>query len=871
MNLNRHALKKYSPNNLPGYVQYIGPALLVLAGLEILSAYDYLLFHTIAEIFSIVIAGCVFIISWNSRDNVDSSAIPLLGAAFLSIAVLDGLHALSYAGMPFFPQYGADLPTQLWIATRYLESFSLLAFTLLMGKRFSLRFTIPGYAAITVGIIVLVFTRIFPECYIPEKGLTGFKVAREYLISLLLLAAMAVIYKRRKIWDRLVYRLIMFSLVSTILAELAFTFYVSVYGLSNLIGHYFKIVSFYLIYRAVVTTGISQPQNLLFHRLKESEDRYNSLTRNLQGIIFRGNLDFGLIFIRGQVRKITGYEQEEFTAGRLTWKQVMHPDDLAEMIQSEEQKKLLTRTGYSLNREYRIYRKDGAMRWLSETIHNAPDSSGYPAYVEGVLLDITGKKRAEEAAARQANLLSSLLNAIQESAVLLDKNGRVLHANSTLCERWDVSADEVIGREFTAFLPDEAAAKRRETVSRVLNSGESAGFEETLSGRSMEHRFYPVKDSRTGETAGVTVLGVDITERKQRELELNKLRLSMENSPMSIVITDTQGTIEYVNPAFSSITGYTREEALGQNPRILKSGRHEDDFYREMWETVSSGKTWRGEIQNRKKNDQLYWEQAAIAPVTDEKNNVTNYVAVKEDITQKKNLERLKEDVERIMRHDLKSPLNGIIGLPRILEAEGNLTEEQVELVRSMEQSGRKMLNMINLSLDMFKMEMGSYVYQPQEVDVLAVIREIISDNKSRTAAADLKTRVFVDHGPPQANDGFVLFSEERLLYNMLSNLYLNAVEASPPNAEITLEITDSDPAVLTVSNSGTVPPDIRDIFFDKYITRGKRAGTGLGTYSAMLIAHTMGYDIDMHTSDVEETTRIMIYIPREKPEWDAG
>lgn len=307
----------HSANSLPQTKriktgQYIGLALLVLAGLEILSAYDFLLFHTVAEIFSIVIAGCVFIISWNSRDNVDSSAIPLLGVAFLSIAVLDGLHTLSYAGMPFFPQYGADLPTQLWIATRYLEALSLLAFTLLMGKTFSLRFTIPGYTAITAAIIILVFTQIFPACYIPEKGLTAFKIVSEYLISLILLGAMVVMYKRRKLWDGLVYRLIMFSLVSTILAELAFTFYVSVYGLSNLIGHYFKIVSFYLIYRAVVATGISQPQDLLFHRLKESEDRYNSLTRNLHGIIFRGSLDFGLIYIRGRVQKITGYEQDEF-------------------------------------------------------------------------------------------------------------------------------------------------------------------------------------------------------------------------------------------------------------------------------------------------------------------------------------------------------------------------------------------------------------------------------------------------------------------------------------------------------------------------------------------------------------------------------
>ncbi|MFP4168647.1 MAG: PAS domain S-box protein [Desulfonatronovibrionaceae bacterium] len=389
-------------------------------------------------------------------------------------------------------------------------------------------------------------------------------------------------------------------------------------------------------------------------------------------------------------------------------------------------------------------------------------------------------------------------------------------------------------------------------------------LEKTVSGRSIEYRFYPVKDSRGSDIYGVTVLGFDITERKNRELELNKLRLSVENSPMSIVITDTEGTIEYVNPAFCSITGYSREEALGQNPRILKSGQHEDEFYSGMWQTITSGRTWRGEICNQKKSGDLFWEQAAISPVINESGRVTNYVAVKEDISQKKDLERLKADVDRIMRHDLKSPLNGIIGLPQILEEDSNLNEEQREILRGIEQSGRKMLNMINLSLDMFKMEMGSYEYHPQEVNVPNVLREILSDNRSRLAASGLTAGLYLNGRPLKDEEDFVLWSEERLLYNLLSNLFLNAVEAAPQDTEIRIEVRDLNPAVISVANTGAVPPEIRDSFFEKYTTHGKRSGTGLGTYSARLIAQTMGYDICMHTSEREDWTRVELYIPTE-------
>ncbi|MFP4168646.1 MAG: MASE3 domain-containing protein [Desulfonatronovibrionaceae bacterium] len=439
--------------------RYIASAVLILAGLEVLSAYDFLLFHTVAEIFSIVIAGCVFIISWNSRDNVDSSAIPFLGLAFLSIAILDGLHTLSYKGMPFFPDFNANLPTQLWIATRYLEALSFLAFALLMGRRFSLRLPALGYAALTALIIASVFTRVFPDCYIPGQGLTGFKIGSEYLICAFLVLAMAIMHKKRKLWDRQVYLLLTFGLATTILAELAFTFYVSVYGLSNLIGHYFKIVSFYLIYKAVVATGISQPQALLFRRLQESEDRYESLTRNIQGIIFRGDLDFRIVYLRGQVREITGYSSGEFERGDLLWSQIMHPDDLEEIAGSKEQKDLLTRAGYGTSREYRIYISQNEIRWLHETIHNVPDTSGNPAYTEGVILDITEKKRAEETVSRQADLVNSLLNAIQESALLLDRSGSILHGNSTLAERWQTQTEGLIGRKFSDFLPPETATK----------------------------------------------------------------------------------------------------------------------------------------------------------------------------------------------------------------------------------------------------------------------------------------------------------------------------------------------------------------------------------------------------------------------------
>lgn len=836
--------------------------LLTLLGLVLLSAFDFLLFHTVAELFSIVIAFCVFILAWNSRQNEENSAFTLLGIAFLCVGILDGVHTLSYEGMPFFQAYSPNLPTQLWVATRYLEALSLLAFAMLLGKRFSVQIPVLGYGLLTVGILLATLSRLFPDCYVQGQGLTGFKIGSEYLICLILLATIAVLIKRREHFDSYIFGLMVFSLVTTILAELAFTFYVSVYGLSNLIGHFLKIVSFFLIYKAIVATGITRPQALLFNKLLESEERYDSLTSNLSGIAFRSHLDWSPVYIRGAVEDITGYSEQDFLQGSIKWEDIMHHEDMQDILYSSSHRDLLSRPGYSTYREYRILHKQESVRWLYESIHNVPDEKGQPVFLEGVLLDISRQKQAEETTARQAEQLSSLLEAIQESALLLDNQGRILQANSTVAKRLGTPVQELSGLRLADLLPQRAAGDFTAMLQVLQESSHPLQYETLRSGRNMQHYLFPVLEPESGKLNGVAMLGLDVTERKQRELELNKLRLAVENSPMPIVITDTQGSIEYVNPAFSQITGYGYEEAIGHNSRILKSGEHSQEFYKDLWEIISSGRTWRGEFYNRRKSGELYWEQAAIAPVKDEAGRIINYVGVKEDISHQKNLERIKADVERIMRHDLKSPLNGIIGLPQVLLLEDNLTEEQREILGYIEQTGWKMLNMVNLSLDMFKMEMSNYEYQPQEVDLLAVIRELLADNQSKLKAAGLEVKVLLQGAFLEQGDSLLVKAEERLLYTMLANLLVNAVEASPQGQEIVLDISIEDRVLLSIANQGAVPQAVRKNFFAKYNTYGKEQGTGLGTYSAWLTAQTMGYELQLEVDDQQDLTRVWIYIP---------
>ena len=245
----------------------------IFGGLYLASLYSYLLFHSLAEIFSIVVACTTFILAWNARRLMENKYLLFVGVAYLFVGIIDLAHTLAYKGMGVFSRYDADLPTQLWIAGRSMESLSLLVAPFFMGRKMRADVIIAAYAAVTAVLLAMIFAwKVFPVCFVEGRGLTPFKMIGEYVICLILAGSIVFLLRRRSLFDERVLRLVVWSIIVTIGSELAFTFYISVYGFSNLVGHFLKIVSFYLIYKAVIETGFVRPNDLLFRNLKLSEE-----------------------------------------------------------------------------------------------------------------------------------------------------------------------------------------------------------------------------------------------------------------------------------------------------------------------------------------------------------------------------------------------------------------------------------------------------------------------------------------------------------------------------------------------------------------------------------------------------------------------
>lgn len=244
----------------------------VLAGLIATSGYDYLLFHSLAELICIVIACGVFILAFNARHILDNNYLFFLGIAYLFLGVVDLFHTLSFEGMGVFRGRHTNLPTQLWIAARYMESLTFLVAPVFLVRPMKARFVFSAYTAITALVLcATLWWRTFPICFRPGTGLTMFKIISEYIICLILVLAALHLRRHRDKMDVQVYRIMNIALGLTIFSEIFFTRYISAQGFSNLVGHLFKICSYYMIYKAIIETGLMCPYNLLFRELKKSE------------------------------------------------------------------------------------------------------------------------------------------------------------------------------------------------------------------------------------------------------------------------------------------------------------------------------------------------------------------------------------------------------------------------------------------------------------------------------------------------------------------------------------------------------------------------------------------------------------------------
>ncbi len=634
--------------------ELISFALLLLA-IQLTSYYNYLLFHSLAELVSIFIAVTVFIIAINSWKSIDNKYVLFVGVAYLFIGIIDLLHTLSFKGMPIFTDYDYYAP-QFWIAARGLEAISMLFAFIYLGAANKLNKYILMWAlgSVTAALIASILTfKVFPVCFVPGEGLTTFKKVCEYLIIGLIGVNILILTRLRERFDARVFNLIRASLVIMIAAELCFTLYISnaMNDFFNDFGHLLKVTSFFLIYKALVVTGLRDPLNLLFKNLKNSEENLREAQKlaNLSRWEWNPSSDrwvwsaelYQLLNVPEHVTATSATLTDKLSTGdQLRLKSAL---DDALLHQSTFDIQLC----FNVGEEQRYAHMQGA---CSQPEQNAQK------VMRGTIQDVTKDHRIAETLAdlKDKEKFELLLKTAGDGIHILDTDGNVVEVNDKFCKMLGYTREELLTMNVAQWDTYLTPQGIKDCAKEILANEKVFETQHTRKDGNIFDVEVSVNKTLYGRQLVIWSSSRDITERKKFESGLKLAASVFTHAHEGITITDLSGAIIDVNQAFTEITGYQRAEVIGKNPRILKSGMQSRGFYEEMWRDILERDLWSGEMWNKRKNGEVYAELKTISAVRDLAGKPQHYLSLFTDITAAK---RHKEELEHIAHFDLLTDL----------------------------------------------------------------------------------------------------------------------------------------------------------------------------------------------------------------------
>jgi PAS domain S-box-containing protein len=618
-------------------------------------------------------------------------------------------------------------------------------------------------------------------------------------------------------------------------------------------------------------------------RLERSEEKFRRILTNQPDIAWTGDENGRIVYISPKVADWTGYTSQEIYAGGSPFLlSRVHPDDLPRVLEATQ---ALFSQGASLDEEFRFQRRDDTWIWLHNRAMGPWQENGV-TIADGVICDVSRRKWSELELQAKTAFLEAQANSTIDGILVVDAADRRILHNRRLVEMFGIPSE---------LLANPAQLPVREHMIRTIkdfNPGwhvdvyrhpqETYHTEfELKNGMMLEVHSSPVKGTG-GEDYGRIWTFRDMTERRRHEDTLRQLSAAVEQSPVSVVIADTHGDIRYTNRKFTECTGYTLEEVRGKNPRILNSGYSPPHMYETLWATILAGKEWRGEFRNRKKNGELYWESAVLSPIVDANGSITHFLAVKEDITERRALEgdlRQAQKLEGIgqlaagIAHEINTPTqfvtDNLTFLRESCEAALGLLELYRKAVR--EDSERFSADAIRdlteaervCDLEFIGAEVPRAITQSLEgvrriAKIVRAVKEFSHPDLAEKAEADLNrgiaSTITIAHNEWKYVADLTTDFDEALprvlcypgdVNQVVLNLIVNAAHAirqklkGTGKGQIVVRTRTCGPfAEIAVSDTGTgIPPEIRTRIFEPFFTTKE---VGAGTGQGLALAHSV-------------------------------
>ncbi|MDO9263712.1 MAG: PAS domain S-box protein [Desulfosalsimonadaceae bacterium] len=622
--------------------------------------------------------------------------------------------------------------------------------------------------------------------------------------------------------------------------------------------------------------------------LRQNEEQYRLIAENMSDVISVLDMNLRFTYVSPSIKRLTGFTVEE--AMKHSIQEIMTPESLKNALKAFEEEMMLEASGTADPYRTRIIefeqnKQDISIVWVEAACSFLRDKERKPTGILVISRDITERKRAEKILKESEEQYRLLFQNASEG-ILIARGDKIHMANRALVKILEHSEEILKSKPFTEFIhPEDRSMVLDRHIRRFKGEPVETNYSFRVITGEEKEKWVQIHSSIIdwkGASASLSFV-TDITDRKQAEAERELLMAAIEQAGEVVVITNPDGIIQYVNPAFEEVTGYIREEVIGQNPRILKSGRQDVIFYQQLWETITSGRVWSGRMVNKRKDGALYTEDATISPVCDAAGRIINYVGVKRDITDNLRLSAQYQQAQKMesvgrlaggVAHDFYNMLSVILGYTE-------LAMDQVDRDTPLHADLEEVFKAANRSTDITRQLLA---FARQQI----VLPRILNLNTSIEAMLKMLRRLIGEDisliwlpGP----NLWPVRMDPSQIDQILANLCVNARDAIADIGSITIQTVNTvhkgagvmpqdgktasgEFVLLSLSDTGCgMDQAIIDKIFEPFFTtKEKGQGTGLGLATVYGIVKQNNGFIHV-TSEPGKGTAFHVYLPRHTAE----
>jgi PAS domain S-box-containing protein len=585
-----------------------------------------------------------------------------------------------------------------------------------------------------------------------------------------------------------------------------------------------------------------------------------------------------LTYLSPAFERVWGLDTKNVLENSSLWLDSIYPKDRKKLLDSIQNVKL--NKNFDGKIEYRIVKPDGSTRWISSSIKNANNNIDGNVNIIGIAEDITDRILTENKLKKSEQGYKNLFDNAHDPIIIFEpERGIILNTNLRACEAFGYDRDELIGNSFFNLFADSQSIYDK--ASEVEETKDIPTFELEAFKKDKTSIYFEINLSPTDYLGQSAVISVNrnITLRKNTEKELKILSEIVKQSPASVLLTDTNHIIEYANPRYTELTGYSLDEIIGKESKPIKPLDNEEA--ENIWIKVKSNSVWHGEVMNVNKNNSPYWASLSISPIKNEKDEIVHFLLIEQDITQQKELEiELKLALTKAneinifkthllgnLNHEIRTPMNSIIGFSQIMVEEAQ-DETVVEMSGKIIKSSYRLLNTLNSIIELSDLESERVKVSITDINLTHFIRYLDYAYKSKTKEKNLTLDVEI------YKEDIVVQSDEKLLEQVLKNLLDNAIKYTEKGGiKITVgeQFDDSGNkfcAIKIIDTGIGIREKNRKVIFDafKQLSEGftrRYEGTGLGLTIAQKMISLLNGRIEVEsTEDLGSTFSVLLPLP---------